>query len=218
MFNALKLNRTSGALLLLWFSGHGGTTTPSDASYIYFDNIKYLADASNLVQMSWPTLEAAFASPNRSDSASFSGLDWTKPYPGNAISGFTTHLRIADDVRFPPAVTTEDVTTNVAALSFGIPRSMKKNGLPLPMDPSWYICQHYFVSKLPDPTKSVEHDCSFLPSQCQADLKAEFSKNWGAFEGDSGSMCGGYALDTITSSCQSTLGILTADVLGKYKT
>jgi hypothetical protein len=212
-----KLACSSGALLLLCFLGHGYTASASDSSYIYFDNIQYLANASNVVQMSWSTLGAAFASPNLSDSAGFSGLDWTKPFPGSAISGFTTHLRIADDVPFPPAVTTENVVTNVAAISFGIPSSMKTNGLPKTMDSSWYICQHYYVSTLPDPTKDIAHDCSFLPTQCQMDLKTDLAQDWGAIESETGAMCGGYALDTITASCQSTLGTVTADVLGKYK-
>lgn len=201
-------------LSLVYFLGNSYTSIASDLSYVYFDNVKYVANASNVIQMSWPILDTAFTSPNLSDSAGFSGLDWTKPFPGDTISGYTTHLQIAYDVPFPPAITTENVTTDVAAVTFGIPRSMKKNGVPLPMHSSFHICQHYYVSTLPDPTKGVKHDCSFLPTQCQADLKAEFSQNWGAFESDSGSMCGGYALDTITSSCQGTLGVITSDVIG----
>lgn len=216
----VKFAISSGALsLALSLFGHGypclAQTTP-DTSYIYFDNAEYLVEASNVVKMSWPTLEAAFASPNRSDIASFTGLDWTKPYPGSPLSGFTAHLRIADEVRFPPAVTAENVTTNVAALNFDIPPSMRKaNGLPKSMHSSWYICQHYYISTLPDPTSDIAHDCSFLPSQCQKDLKASLTKNWGAFESEQGGMCGTWAFDYITESCQSTLGRLTSDVLGK---
>ncbi|KAK3334264.1 hypothetical protein B0H65DRAFT_481929 [Neurospora tetraspora] len=206
----VKFAISSGALslaLLLFGHGHLAKAT-TDISYIYFDNTQYLAAAYNVVQMSWSTLQAAFASPNRSDIASF-----TRP-----LSGFTAHLRIADEVRFPPAVTDENVTTNVAALNFGIPPSMRKeNGLPKSMHSSWYVCQHYYISTLPDPTSDIAHDCSFLPSQCQKDLKASLTQNWGAFKSDpeSGTMCSGWALDTITESCQTTLGRVTADVLGK---
>ncbi|EGO57222.1 hypothetical protein NEUTE1DRAFT_121728 [Neurospora tetrasperma FGSC 2508] len=217
----VKFAISSGALsLALLLFGHGNPclaeTTP-DTSYIYFDNTQYLAASSNVVPMSWSTLEAAFASPNRSDIASFTGLDWTKPYPGSPLPGFTAHLRIADEVRFPPAVTDENVSTNVAALNFGIPSSIRKeNGLPRSMHSSWYVCQHYYISTLPDPTSDIAHDCSFLPSQCQKDLIASLTQNWGAFKSnpDSNTMCSGWALDTITESCQSTLGRVKADILG----
>lgn len=107
-----------------------------DTSYIYFDNIPYLANASNVVGMSWPALKAAFASPNQTDTANYAGLDWTKPYPGSTLSGFSAHLRIADDVPFPSDVTTEAVLTNVAALTFDIPRSLQSKGMPKAMDAS----------------------------------------------------------------------------------
>lgn len=213
---AISSSALSLALLLF---GHGNpclAATTVDNSYIYLDNAEYLVESSNLIKMSWSALEAAFASPNRSDIATFTGLDWTKPYPGTPVSGFTAHLRIADEVRFPPAVTEENVVTNVAALNFGIPPSMRKaNGLPKSIHSSWYICQHYYISTLPDPTSDIAHDCSFLPSQCQKDLKASLTKNWGAFESEQGGMCGTWAFDFITESCQGTLGRLTSDVLGK---
>ncbi|KAJ4398158.1 hypothetical protein N0V85_006355 [Neurospora sp. IMI 360204] len=187
----VKFAISSGALsLALLLFGHGNPALAeesTDTSYIYFDNTQYLAASSNVVPMSWSTLQAAFASPNRSDIASWTGLDWTKPYPGSPLSGFTTHLRIADE----------------------------ENGLPKSMHSSWYICQHYYISTLPDPTSDIAHDCSFLPSQCQKDLKASLTKNWGKFKDDpnSNTMCSGWALDYITESCQGTLGRLQQDVL-----
>lgn len=89
---------SSGALsLALLLFGHDYLAkAATDTSYIYFDNIQYIANASNVVPMFMSILEAAFASPNRSDIANFTGLDWTKPYPGRSLSGFTVHLRIAD--------------------------------------------------------------------------------------------------------------------------
>lgn len=193
------------------------TVRADDTSYIYFDNIQYLANASNVVSMSWPALKAAFASPNRTDSAKFEGLDWTKPYPGNALTGFSANLRIADDVPFPSEVTTENVLTNVAALTFDVPPSLLSHGLPKAMDPSWYICQHFFVSTLPDPTKGVDHDCSFLPEACQTDLVNSLVDTWGSWYNDTGAMCGALALDSIVPSCRDAVGFLTADVLGKSR-
>ncbi|GKT61943.1 hypothetical protein ColTof3_09282 [Colletotrichum tofieldiae] len=189
--------------------------TAQDTSYIYLDNTPYVASVSNVVEFSWPTLRDAFKSQNRSDVASYSGFDWTKPYPGTPLSGFSAHLRIADELAFPSSVTTEDVKTNVASISYGAPPSlMDSDGFPAKMHSSWYICQHYYVSTVPDPTQEVEHDCSFLPTQCQQDLKSSFVKKWGSFESETGSMCGGNALELITPSCRDALGLVTADVLG----
>ncbi|RKU40478.1 hypothetical protein DL546_001018 [Coniochaeta pulveracea] len=184
-----------------------------DISYIYFDNIQYLANASNIVEISWPVLKAAFASPNKTDTARFEGRDWTKPYPGTALAGFSASLRIADDLPFPSEVTTENVLTNVAALTFGVPESLMSHSLPKAMDPSWYICQHFFVSTLPDPTKAVDHNCSFLPEVCQADLVKRLVDTWGSLYNDTGAMCGANALNAIPLSCREAVGVLTADVL-----
>ncbi|RKU47563.1 hypothetical protein DL546_006892 [Coniochaeta pulveracea] len=157
--------------------------------------------------MSWPVLQAAFASPNRTDTARYEGFDLTKPYPGSALAGFSANLRIADDVPFPSEVTTEKVMTNVAAITFDMPLSKA-------MDPSWYVCQHFFVSTLPDPTKDIDHDCSFLPEQCQTDLVNSLVDPWGSFKDDSSNMCGGWTFDYITPSCQDALGHITSDVYG----
>ncbi|OHF03210.1 hypothetical protein CORC01_01594 [Colletotrichum orchidophilum] len=94
-----------------------------DVSYIYLDNTAYLANASNVVEISWPALQALLFS-----------------------------------------VTTEDVKTNVAAISYGVPPSlMNSDGFPKRMDPSWYICQHYYQ-----------------------DLKSSLVKSWGSFESETG--------------------------------
>ncbi|KAK2060412.1 hypothetical protein LY76DRAFT_509962 [Colletotrichum caudatum] len=185
-----------------------------ETSYIYFDNSPYLSNPSNVVEFSWPSLKAALTSPNRSDVASYTGFDWTLPYPGTPLSGFSTHLRIADDLNFPDSVTTENVRTNVASISYGVPPPlMNSDGFPKGMDSSWYICQHYFVSTVPDPTKEVDHDCSFLPKQCQQDLKSSLVKKWGTFISETGAMCGANALELITPSCRDALGLVRADVL-----
>ncbi|KAK2033986.1 hypothetical protein LX32DRAFT_660138 [Colletotrichum zoysiae] len=207
-----RLTTNSGILALA--SRFFSAVRAQETSYIHFDNSPYLANASNVVEFSWPSLKAALASPNRSDVASYNGFDWTQPYPGTPLSGFSTHLRIADDLAFPDSVTTENVRTNVASISYGIPPPlMNSDGFPKGMDSSWYICQHYFVSTVPDPTKEVDHDCSFLPKQCQQDLKSSLVKKWGTFMSETGAMCGANALELITPSCRDALGLVRADVL-----
>ncbi|KAK3386245.1 hypothetical protein B0T20DRAFT_457738 [Sordaria brevicollis] len=220
---------SSGALsLALLLFGHGHLTsaaaaaavTDPDLTRIYFDNVPYLANASNVIPMSWTALQAGFADPIREDVANFTGLDWTKPYPGSPAPGFTYHLRIADHLPLPASVTTEKAVIDVAAVNNVIPQSLRNEadddgGLPKSMHPSWYICQHYYVSDLPDAASDVAHDCAFLPSQCQKDLKADLVANWGAYADETdGGMCGGWTFDTITPSCQEALGFVTADVSG----
>lgn len=206
-----------GAWALFLFAFMDSSIAASDTAYIYLNNTDYIANSSNVVAASWPAIQAGFATPNQSDVANFSGLDWTKSYPGSTIAGFQAHLRIANDVAFPSTGPAANASTNIAALSYGIPDSlMGSDGLPKGMDSSWFICQHYFISTLPDPTQAVEHDCSFLPAQCQADLKSSLVTQWGAYQSDTGSMCGGLTYDVVTPSCQESLGPIRADVLGKF--
>jgi hypothetical protein len=182
-------------------------------SYIYLDNTEYIANASNVVQASWTDLAVAFQTPNETNSAAYSGFDWTKPFPGTALDGFGAHLRIVDDIPFPNT-TVYDQHTEVAAITYSIPNSlMGSDGVPLAMDSSWYICQHYFVSTLPDPTQPIDNSCGFLPKQCQADLKADLTASWGKL--DPTIPCSGLAFDTISETCQESLGVVHADVLGK---
>lgn len=190
-------------------------TGEEEMSYVLLDNTEYIANASNYVEMSWPALEDAFASSNRSDVASYRGFDWTKPYPGAPLTGFSAHLRIADEVPFPSSAIKGDVRSDVAAISFGVPSSlMGDDGFPKSMDPSWYVCQHTYVSTVPDPTTDVDHGCSFLPTECLDGLRDSLVKTWGSWENETGSMCGGNGLEYISPSCHDALGPVTADVLG----
>ncbi|KAI7786227.1 hypothetical protein LA080_004612 [Diaporthe eres] len=63
------------------------------SSCIFHDNIEWLSNKSSIVPVSYPSIQEAFASPERRDSASFSGLDWTKPFPGVSINEIGAHLR-----------------------------------------------------------------------------------------------------------------------------
>lgn len=196
-----------------------------EVAYIYFDNITYLANSSNVFKIAWQPLEKAFQAPNQSDRAVWEGFDWTKPYPGSPLAGFTTHLRIADDIPvglpddYVPLFPTEDskVVTNVASLTFAVPPSLVgPEGLRKEMDPSWEICQHYYVSSVPDASHGVQHDCAFLPEQCRTDLISGVVDKWGEYYEELGAMCGDIAFGSIPSSCQDALGYITSDVLCEY--
>ncbi|KAJ0340031.1 hypothetical protein COL26b_012722 [Colletotrichum chrysophilum] len=116
-------------------------------TYIFFENQEFLANGSNVARISWSDIEGAFQHPDQADLATFGGLDWTKPYPGSSVDGFEAHLRIANDVPWPDSVG-KNLTTKVTALTFGLPAVLMDPGktLPLPMDPTWFICRHYLLA------------------------------------------------------------------------
>ncbi|TDZ17901.1 hypothetical protein Cob_v009249 [Colletotrichum orbiculare MAFF 240422] len=209
-FNGLK--RCCLGMGLLW-SATAQAADGEPVSAVFLDNGEWLADYSNVIAMSWADIEAAFEKPDHSDIAPFTGVDWTKPFPGSSIDGFRAHLRIAHDVPVPDSAEAHNQTTVVSAVSFGIPESMMgADGLPKPMDPSWYVCQHYYVSTVPDPTAPIDHSCGFLSSQCLSDLKASLTGSW--MEADPQVPCSGWALDLVPDSCESELGLIRQDVLG----
>lgn len=207
---------SSSVWILLCFAEHlaaAQAIQDDTTSYIFYDNIEWLSNNSNIIPMSYPSIQEAFANPNKRDSASFPGLDWTKPFPGELIDGFGAHLRVAHDVEVPESVM-PNVTTQVSAITYNIPQAMMDgSGGPKAMDPSWYICQHYYVSTRPDPTQDVDHSCGFLPDACLADLNASLTESWGKL--DDSIPCSGYALGSIPTSCRETLGPVRSDVLGK---
>lgn len=128
---------------------------------IYIDNAVFLANASNIVKVSLPVLQAGLQQPNPSDSATVDGFDWTRPFPGETISGHEAHLRVAYDVPIPEDVV-ENSTTAVTSLAFSISDSMMQSdkNIAKAMDPSWYICRHFFIGT--KPAGPLDYDCSFL--------------------------------------------------------
>ncbi|KAK1561503.1 LOW QUALITY PROTEIN: uncharacterized protein LY79DRAFT_595499 [Colletotrichum navitas] len=193
-----KIDQVNALPLAFLFSS---AAKAQEMSYIWLDNTQVLTNASNMVEISWPTLEAGFASPSRSDA------DWTKPYPGTALPRFTAHLRIANDVPFPSSVTKENVMTNVAAISYSVPPLLiGSNGFPNSMDSSYTV---------PDPTQNIKHNYSFLPTECQQDLKIS---SWGSFKSQTRAICSANAFDPVVKSCQDTLGLIRANVLTKVFT
>lgn len=182
-------------------------------AYIYLDNVEYLAASNNVAPMLLSTLEEAFVQTKPTDSAGFSGYDWTQPFPGVKVDGFDAHLRIAYDVPFPESVV-QNSTSAVTALTFSNPPSMMgETNVTKPMDPSWFICQHLFVSDKPDSTAAIDHTCGFLPPTCLQDLKSGLTEDWGKL--DPTTPCPGQVFDAVPLSCQDALGVSRADVLGK---
>ncbi|KAK2052670.1 hypothetical protein LY76DRAFT_323238 [Colletotrichum caudatum] len=52
-----------------------------------------LVNASNGLKISRPAVQGAFEHPDHEDMATYTGLDWTQPFPGSTIDGFKVHLR-----------------------------------------------------------------------------------------------------------------------------
>ncbi|KAK2038863.1 hypothetical protein LZ31DRAFT_477881, partial [Colletotrichum somersetense] len=167
---------------------------------------------SNLATISWTEVEAALEHPVHTDVARYGGLDWTKPYPGSTVDGFEAHLRIANDVPWPAKIAA-NTTTEVTALTFSIPEPLmdRSRGLPKPMDPSWFIYQHYFVSARLDPTEAVDRGCGFLSDECRADMETSPTRHWA--EEDPDIPCSALILDPVPVSCQDTLGLVRGDVV-----
>lgn len=202
-------------LTLVLFTLVTATKAESDQTlaYMYLDNVEYMAASNNIVPMSLSTLEEAFTQTKPSDSSGFSGYDWTQPFPGEVITGFDAHLRIAYDVPVPESVV-QNSTSTVTALTFSNPTSMMgEANVTKPMDPSWFICQHLFVSDRPDATGATDHTCGFLPPTCLQDLKSGLTEDWGKL--DPTTPCSGQVFDAVPLSCQDTLGVSRADVLGE---
>ncbi|KAJ5773845.1 hypothetical protein N7457_008741 [Penicillium paradoxum] len=196
-------------------------TNPAEArvnttmSPIYIDNDEYFMNGSNIGSVAFSDIQAAFKSPNLTDEVTFSGYDWTKPFPGSAISGFKTHLRVAYDVPISGDVV-EDATTALTSLTYSIPESMMQSDgtLPKPVDPSWYICRHIFVGTKPKISDKIDSACDFLGSECITDLKSSLTKDWMNVTPEV--PCSGLGFDPIPSSCRKIFGFARMDVLGQY--
>lgn len=180
-------------------------------TYMFYEKTEFLSNSSNVVKIAWADVQSAFKHPDHADVATHAGIDWTKPFPGSTIDGFQTHLRIANDVPFPES-TVHDQFTEVTAITYSLPESMMKDGVPKAMDPSWYICRHYIVTDKIDPTGPVDHTCGFLPQECRADLESSLTENW--TKEDPEYPCSALGFDYVPVSCQDYLGRITQHVEG----
>ena len=179
----------------------------SDTAIIMMTDQGWQWDSGNTLEMSWSQLQTAFQHPNRTDTAVFSGRDWTEPYPGSKADGFKHHLRIVNDVPIPDSNGLPNHTTVVTAITHSVPKSMlADDGQPKPLDPSWYICRYYYVTMTPDPTIPIDHACGFLPTQCLADLKTRATANWNGTDEFCFRHGGDGSLLYLPESCVGTLG------------
>lgn len=141
----------------------------------------------------------------------------TWPWPGgDIVDGHSVYLTVAPEVLTDPAVVV-DATTVLSSLTFGIPHSMVSGGKALPMDPSWYICRHVFITTKPETKKSADggDGCGFLEQACLADLESILSNDWG--KTDNNTMCAQLAFDPLPESCGSSFGYARQDAWCKFQ-
>src|ERR1700753_2749497 len=98
--------------LLLWVAVAVSTVRAQNDVFspIYVNNIEFLVDSSNVVNISFPALQTALKKPNSTNETSFAGYDWTKPFPSSKIDGHGAHLRVAYDVPIPETVVQNSTT------------------------------------------------------------------------------------------------------------
>jgi len=183
---------------------------------VYLDNGEFFMNSSNIVSYTFGNITNAFQTPVAINSTAIVGFDWTQPYPGSRKDGHNAYLTVAHELAVSPSIV-ENATTVLSSLTFDIPSSMSSAGgsQPLPMDPSWYICRHVFITTKPEAKAVVDggdKKCNFLSQACQADLKTSLTKNWG--KAAEGTMCSSLVFDSIPSSCQDSYGFARQDVMG----
>jgi hypothetical protein len=181
-------------------------------SPVYIDYGEFFMNSSNILAVPYENVTAAFKTPVAINSTAIDGFDWTQPYPGSPRDGHTACLEIAQEMPLDASIV-ENATTVLSSLTFGIPESMSSGGLPLPMDPSWYICRHVFISTKSEAKTAVDggSKCDFLSQECQADLKTSLTQDWG--KAADGTMCSALGFDAIPPSCQDSFGFARQDVM-----
>ena len=115
--------------------------------------------------------------------ASFKGPDITKPFPGVELDGWRAEIRVVPDVPMPAFdADSRDKVTTVSAVSMSPPDSLFDGASQdmKPIDPSWYICQHYFPDVSGGSIGSAADPCGYLSDRCIDDIKKDFGTGFGA--------------------------------------
>ena len=183
------------------------------SSPYYLTDGQFFMNGSNIVTGDWTNLSTAFVNPVATHATPITGYDWTKPFPGSALSGHTVNLTIAHEMHISADVV-EDSTTVLSSLTFGTPASiMADSSQPKAMDQSWYVCRHVFISTDPAVKQKVDGGAgtSLLPAACQTDLKTSLTQDWGTL--DATYMCGALGFDSIPASCVDSFGFSRQDVM-----
>ncbi|KAL5330571.1 hypothetical protein ACEPPN_000089 [Leptodophora sp. 'Broadleaf-Isolate-01'] len=64
-----------------------------------------------------------FLTPVTTHSTPITGYDWTKPFPGSALSSYDVNLTISQEMHISEDIV-EDATTVLSSLTFGTPESI----------------------------------------------------------------------------------------------
>lgn len=186
------------------------------SSPYYLTDGQFFMNGSNIVTNNWSSISTTFWNPVATNSTPITGYDWTKAFPGSALSGHSINLTLSQEMHISEDIV-ENATTVLSSLTFGTPAGiMVDQYQPKTMDQSWFVCRHVFISTKPEVKQVVDGGaaCSFLPSTCQTDLKTSLTQDWGQL--DATYMCGALAFDPIPSSCVDSFGFARQDVMGSY--
>ena len=191
---------------------------------VYLDNTPIFANLSNFIEIPFGSITKSFAKPYSTNITYIDGYDWTQPYPGVSIphgdsnnATHAVHLTVALDVPIPGDVI-DNSTTALGSLTFSVPDSLQSGGKLKPMDDSWFICRHLFVSTTDTAKKGVEsgQGCNFMPDQCLSDIRTKLTSDWG--KNDEHFMCASLTFDAIPQSCVDTFGQSRSDMYGTLQT
>ncbi|KAJ3497857.1 hypothetical protein NLG97_g1582 [Lecanicillium saksenae] len=189
------------------------TMALSGSSSFYLDNTEFFQNGSNILTAPWGDVSKSFTSPVSSKAVPVTGYYWSKPYPGQSLGGHQVYLSVGSEMPLSEQIV-QNSTTVLSSLTFGAPGSLMSNGKPVPMDPSWYVCRHIFISTKPEVKQAVDGGdgkCGFLPDACAKDLRASLTQNWGT--ADDTSMCSAFVFDNIPDSCFDAFGKARQDVI-----
>ncbi|KAH9203510.1 hypothetical protein DL95DRAFT_418984 [Leptodontidium sp. 2 PMI_412] len=122
----------------------------------YLTDGQFFMNGSNIISGNWNNISNTFLTPVATHSTPITGYDWTKPFLGSALSGYNVNLTISQEMHISEDIV-EDATTVLSSLTFGTPESiMLDQAQPKPMDQSWFVCHHVFISTKSEVKKAVD--------------------------------------------------------------
>src|SRR5262245_24195713 len=86
----------------------------------YLTDGQFFMNGSNIVTSEWTNISTAFLHPVATNATAITGYDWTKPFPGSALSGHNVNLTISQEMHIDEDIV-QNATTVLSSLTFGTP-------------------------------------------------------------------------------------------------
>lgn len=124
------------------------------SSPVHLDYTEFFMNSGNIEMFDYANVTKGFQNSICTNVSVYSAPDWTQPYPGTILNGFTARLNISSEIAGNSSA--ENLSTVMASLTFGVPYSLLlSSGEPKAMDPSWSVCRHVFVSTKPSVQNAI---------------------------------------------------------------